>query len=135
MNNFFRISCILSVIFLSLISSCSSTNSQTEPQVSVSEFVEARKAHPEAIIIDVRTPGEYKQGTMEGAINVDIKSSSFKDQVKNLDQETTVMVFCKGGVRSAKAKKELKAMGFSDVIDLEGGFTAWKSAGGEVVKP
>ncbi|MBB3697943.1 rhodanese-like domain-containing protein [Flammeovirga yaeyamensis] len=113
--------------------SCESATTSNEPQVSVSEFAEIKNTHPNAIIIDVRTPGEYEQGTMENAQNINVKSNSFKEEVKDLDKEATVMVFCKGGVRSAKAKSILKEMGFENVVDLEGGFDAWKSGGGKVV--
>ncbi|OHX68477.1 hypothetical protein NH26_07030 [Flammeovirga pacifica] len=118
-----------------LVFSCSSTSAQNEPQVSVSEFAQIRTDKPNAIVIDVRTPGEYSGGTMEGAQNCNVKSDTFRDQVKDIDKDATVMVFCKGGVRSAKAKKILQEMGFTNVVDLEGGFDSWKNGGGKVVQP
>ncbi|MEM6298129.1 MAG: rhodanese-like domain-containing protein [Bacteroidota bacterium] len=80
-------------------------------------------------IVDVRSPEEYEVGHLKGAQNVNINGDNFEDGVADLNKERPVFVYCQGGVRSAKAAKELEKMGFKEVYDLEGGISAWKQAG------
>ncbi|WP_052444134.1 rhodanese-like domain-containing protein [Flammeovirga sp. OC4] len=122
------------LIGIAFFSACSRTVNN-EPQASVSDFVEVRAKNPSAIVIDVRTPSEFNAGTMEGAININVLEDSFEGKVKDFDKDATVMVFCKLGGRSARAKQKLVELGFTKVVDLEGGITDWKKAGGKVIVP
>ncbi|NME67480.1 rhodanese-like domain-containing protein [Flammeovirga aprica] len=130
MKNFF-ISLLIGIVFFS---ACNRAVNN-EPQVAVSDFVEIRQENPNAIVLDVRTPGEFNGGTMEGAVNINVMDDSFTEEVEKLDKDATVMVFCKSGGRSAKAKQKLVDLGFTKVVDLEGGITDWKKAGGKVIIP
>lgn len=123
----------LSMFFTFLISCSRAVNN--EPQASVSEFVEIKSAQPDAILLDVRTSGEFTEGTISGAENIDVLKESFETEVQGLDKNQTVLVFCKSGGRSATAKQKLLDLGFTKVVDLEGGIKGWKAAGGEVVTP
>ena len=66
-----------------------------------------------AIIIDVRTKGEYQQGHIKGSQNIplDVLSSN----VSNLNKEKTIITCCASGMRSAQAKSMLLSKGFSKV--------------------
>lgn len=97
--------------------------------VASPEAFEQKMNEPEVQVVDVRTTSEYVDGHISNATNIDVLQSDFKEKVASLDKEKPVMVYCKMGGRSAKAATILKEMGFKDVTDLEGGFTAWKSAG------
>lgn len=125
---------ILLLFGIVLFCACNRT-SNSDPQVAVSDFVEIRQGNPNTIVLDVRTPGEFNAGTMEGAVNINVLEDSFTEQVQKLDKNATVMVFCKSGGRSAKAKQKLLDLGFTNVVDLEGGITSWKKAGGKVIIP
>jgi thioredoxin 1 len=81
-----------------------------------------------SILLDVRTEGEYKRGHLQGALNCNINGAAFDQEVSKLDTSKVVLVYCGSGVRSAKAATALRNMGFSRVIDMEGGITAWKQA-------
>ena len=50
-------------------------------------------------------------------------------RVKKIDRNRRVYVICQAGVRSCMAQQELRAMGFDNIINVVGGFKAWKSAG------
>ncbi|AZQ62708.1 rhodanese-like domain-containing protein [Flammeovirga pectinis] len=134
MNLNTQFSGLFTALLFVIFQSCSPTSS-SDPQVTVTEFVEIRTAHPEAIIIDVRTPAEYNSGTIEGANNINVLDDSFVPKVSTLDKSKTVMVFCKSGGRSARAKAQLQELGFTDVVDLEGGIKGWKAADKKVVQP
>ena len=88
----------------------------------------------DCILVDVRTPAEYQEAHLKGAINIDVKDSTFKENaLKQLPKEKTIMVYCRTGHRSAMAARMLTAEGYM-VFNLEGGITAWKEAGKETVK-
>jgi rhodanese-related sulfurtransferase len=73
------------------------------------------------ILVDVRTPEEYEQGHLEGAINIDWFAPDFTQQVEALGQKKGIYVYCKKGGRSAKAATLLDSLGYR-VTDLLGGY-------------
>ena len=76
-------------------------------------------------IIDVRTPGEFAEGYIPNAVNIDYFGSDFKSEIAKLDKSKTTLIYCKSGGRSGKAGKMMKKLGFKEVYDLEGGFSRW----------
>ncbi len=89
----------------------------------------------EVVILDVRTPEEFKEGHLKGAVNIDIRGKNFQEQVAKLDKSKTYLVNCAAGGRSATACTSMGGMGFTNAFNLEGGFRAWSAAGQPVVKP
>ncbi|MBX2973428.1 MAG: rhodanese-like domain-containing protein [Flavobacteriales bacterium] len=85
-------------------------------------------------LIDVRTPQEWGTGHIEGALHIDWFDDDFKDRVAKLDKARPVRLYCAAGGRSEEARELLRGMGFTDVLDLDGGISAWKKAGAPVVK-
>lgn len=77
-------------------------------------------------LVDVRTPEEFASGHLENAVNINFYSDDFKDRINELDKEKEVYLYCRSGGRSAKAAKDLEAMGFKKVYDLEGGILKWQ---------
>lgn len=73
-----------------------------------------------AVLLDVRTAGEYSGGTIAGAKNIDFLSSNFGKKVEGLNKDATYFVFCRSGNRSGQACKMMHKMGF-DVRNLSGG--------------
>jgi phage shock protein E len=81
-------------------------------------------------IIDVRTAAEFATGCLPGAKNIDLKSPGFSSKIAALDKKNGhYLVYCKSGVRSDQAATQMKQAGFSNVIQLKGGITAWGTAG------
>ena len=85
-----------------------------------------------AVVIDVRTVDEFKEGHIPGAVNIDIYSDSFVDEIKKLDASKKYLICCASGARSLRACGIMKNEGITDVCNLAGGMTRWKSEGGEV---
>jgi rhodanese-related sulfurtransferase len=79
------------------------------------------------ILIDVRTPEEFAEGSIDGALNINWLSDEFNNQVAVLDKSKKLYVYCKKGGRSLKSQARLKELGFTHVIDLEGGYDAYSS--------
>jgi len=82
-----------------------------------------------AVLVDVRTPEEYADGHLEGALNIDWFSPDFASKWEGIDKGQTVYVYCKVGGRSAKAAQMLDSLGYSHVVDLTGGYDAYLAAG------
>ncbi|MBQ7777464.1 MAG: rhodanese-like domain-containing protein [Oscillibacter sp.] len=78
---------------------------------------------PGAILLDVRTPEEYGEGRIPGAVNVSLQTiEKTADVVK--DKDTPLFVYCRSGVRSRQAVSALQHMGYTHVKNL-GGIAAW----------
>lgn len=82
-----------------------------------------------AVVVDVRTPAEFLDGHIGGALNIDIGSASFADKLNELDKNKNYIINCQMGGRSARATSIMLEIGFKNVINLEGGITAWKRDG------
>ncbi len=95
-------------------------------QVSKERFASLLSSMTNPQLIDVRTLGEFKEGSIEGALNIDFYNDDFQSQLKSLDKDRPVFIYCKSGGRSAKAYKMLKDMGMEKVYDLKGGYSGWE---------
>lgn len=82
------------------------------------------KKGSQAVLIDVRTPEEFAAGHLDKAVNINWFDTNFTRHFDTISQTDTLYVYCKKGIRSAKAASVLDSMGFT-VIDLEGGYDAW----------
>ena len=76
-------------------------------------------------VIDVRTPGEQAQGKIKHATNINVNSPDFKQKIANLDKSKTYVVYCRSGVRSARACRMMAKMGFENLYNLQGGYMAY----------
>lgn len=89
------------------------------------DFEKLLQTRREIQLVDVRTPGEYAQGHIGKAINIDVRSGDFLQQAeKKLNKKDPVGVYCKGGVRSRVAAHRLIDCGF-EVYNLEKGYDDW----------
>ena len=101
-------------------------------ELDAAGFAAALK-RPGTTVVDVRTPQEYAQGHLPGAVNIDVSSPDFVQQVQALDPSASYAVYCRSGNRSAAALQTMNQLGFTAAYHLGGGITAWQDAGGEVV--
>jgi glyoxylase-like metal-dependent hydrolase (beta-lactamase superfamily II)/rhodanese-related sulfurtransferase len=97
------------------------------PQASVQELAEWRSERPEEVaLLDVREPGEYDTGHLQGAVNIPL--SQLQARLGELPRDGVLFVNCKGGYRSSIATSLLQRAGFPNVVNLTGGFDAWQTA-------
>ena len=72
-----------------------------------------------AVIVDVRTPMEFKQGHVEGARNIPLDAiGSIQKHIA--DKEAPVYLYCASGARSGSALRELRRMGYTNVVNMGG---------------
>lgn len=93
------------------------------------EAFEERLDDAGAQLLDVRTVGEFSSGHLTNARNLDWTSGQLEAAVPALDKSKPVLLYCASGRRSDAARQFLVTQGFTDVVDLEGGIGAWRSAG------
>jgi rhodanese-related sulfurtransferase len=125
------------ILFTLFVVSCSNGQNKTKDgSIAENVNVEQFAAHLDnAQILDVRTPGEWSEGIIEGAIMYDFYEGDFDSNLEKLDKEKPVAVYCKSGGRSGNAMEKMAAMGFKEVYNLKGGIGAWRSADKPTVKP
>ena len=87
-------------------------------------------ANKDVQLVDARTPEEFSEGHIPGALNIDVKSADFDAQIAQLDTSRPVAVYCRSGRRSKLAAERMTNAGFQ-VTELADGILSWK---GEVVK-
>ena len=121
---------IMSFVVLAFLgNSCTGEQSQTaKTKLAVTEFAEKMKAIPDAPLVDVRTSDEFAKGHLQHAKNIDWKGDSFDTQISSLDKSKPVLVYCLSGARSGAAASKMRADGFKEVYELQGGILKWKSA-------
>ncbi|WP_242344276.1 molybdopterin-synthase adenylyltransferase MoeB [Anaeromyxobacter terrae] len=93
------------------------------PVLTVAELDERRRGGADLDLVDVREPHEWDIGRIEGARLAPL--SSFADALRTFDSARDVVLYCKSGVRSAKAVRQLQEAGFKRVWNLEGGILRW----------
>lgn len=126
----FQLLTLLALLFCQF--SCAQTaNAQALPPAS---FEEKLQSTPSAIVLDVRTPEEYRTGHIDGALNLNYHDADFRAQIARLDKTKPVFVYCAAGGRSGSSATMLQELGFPAVYDLKGGMKAWKSAGKTTVQ-
>jgi phage shock protein E len=102
--------------------------------VDVAQFDALRLQKEKVVLLDVRTPEEYAAGHIPGSVLLDFRSPKFADELAKLPREKQYLVHCAVGGRSAKACDQMSRIGFTNVVNLKGGFKAWQAEGKPVEK-
>ena len=112
---------------LLLLAGCSSSAAGVT-NMNVSEF--SKKITEAGVVtVDVRTPGEFMTGHIQGAQNIDFESGNFENEISTLDKNETYAVYCRSGNRSGQAVAIMHDAGFHNVYNLNGGIIDWTNAG------
>jgi len=97
------------------------------PRLAAPALAAWRDEEPGLQIVDVRNPGEQEAGVVPGAVRLPL--ARLLDRHRELDPDAPTVVYCASGYRSSIAASLLRALGFSRVADLQGGFGGWATAG------
>lgn len=91
------------------------------------QWAEQSANDPNAVILDVRTPLEWEEGTIPNAVLIDIyRGQGFIDEVSQLDKSKNYYVYCKAGSRSHQACQIMNSLGLMNTYNLTGGFSNWE---------
>jgi phage shock protein E len=128
------------------LTACS--NSDTEATSTPVEVVAEASTGPERVnaimfsalvatagvtVIDVRTPEEFTQSHIQGAVNYIVKGPDFATQIAALDPAGIYAVYCQSGNRSQPAVAQMSSAGIENIYELDSGISGWESAGFPVV--
>ena len=93
------------------------------------EWVSQYEADQNTVILDVRTEDEFNDGFIANAINIDIhRGQDFVTAIEALDRDKKYYVYCRSGMRSAKACEIINQLGFENTYNLLGGILDWEGA-------
>ncbi len=96
-------------------------------QIGVADFEKLVKSG-KVTLVDVRTPKEFAQGHIDGAINVDWKNRHFADNiVKTVSNDKPAAIYCRSGNRATRAMYVMDALGFNEIYNLEHGIMSWNA--------
>ena len=87
------------------------------------------------VLVDVREDNEYTAGHVKGAVHMSKGTIERDAESKYPDKETTLVLYCGGGFRSALVADNLQKMGYTNPVSLDGGWRALQESGLELEKP
>lgn len=118
----------LIVIMMSAMQSFGCSHCDNIVSVSAVEFEKAIKADS-VQLLDVRSPQEFAEGHIAGAININVQSDDFRQRAdKELSKDSTILVYCRSGRRSMDAAETLTELGYK-VVNLKDGIIEWNEEG------
>jgi rhodanese-related sulfurtransferase len=128
---------ILILIFGFVYPSLSLQDNKTIVNISskaASDLIAKNKGDSRFIILDIRTPGEFKAGHLPNSTQIDYYSKTFADKIKQLDKSKTYLIYCRSGNRSARSLQLFKKLKFQKVYHMDSGIIGWKSEGLPIIK-
>jgi sulfur-carrier protein adenylyltransferase/sulfurtransferase len=107
---------------------------QVIPEQPPAELKKRLDAGEPVVVVDVRDPDEYRDGSIDVATNISRGFLEFRIGTVAPTPSTPVVLYCQTGLRSMLAAKALHDLGYTNVINLQGGFQRWAQSGLPVVK-
>jgi phage shock protein E len=90
------------------------------------ELIRERGGTTGFVVLDVRTPAEFADGHLPGAVNLDIRAHDFLTRLGELDRGKSYLVYCRSGNRSTKAVQTMEQMEFPRVSHMREGMIGWE---------
>jgi rhodanese-related sulfurtransferase len=126
------VSLTLTIVFVSIIG-CTAQEVSIITAQEAFALIKENEGNQDFVIIDVRTPEEFVDGHLENALNINLNSGSFSDDINKLNKNKPYLIYCRSGNRSAQAAVIMKDLGFKGVYDM-GGINDWITEGFPIVK-
>jgi phage shock protein E len=117
-----------------MMSSCASNSSSNrlnndkieEITTSLENVNEINFKNKKNVLLDVRTPEEFAEGHVPGAINIDVKNENFSDKISKLDANKNYYIYCRTGVRAKLATEKMQEKGLNNVVSFKDGMYTYK---------
>lgn len=119
-----RIKIIVPVLIL-LFSSLAALQAQKKMEVNSKEVSTLLQKDKKLVVLDVRTPEEFKEGHIKGALNIDIRQSDAFSKLDKLKPNASYIVYCRTNHRSGMAVEHMRQNGFKTVYQMMDGFPGW----------
>ena len=114
------------LLLLFLLAGCTASNEQENSyrQISMDEAVTMMEEESGYIILDVRTPEEYRERHIPNAINIPNETIGSEDIQELPDRDQLILVYCRSGNRSKQASGKLAELGYTNIVEI-GGINDW----------
>ncbi|MGV0969481.1 rhodanese-like domain-containing protein [Empedobacter sp.] len=130
-NKILGVAMIAGTLFLG---SCASNSSSLEGKEARIEEVtstldnvnEINFKNKKNVLLDVRTPEEFAEGHVPGAVNIDVKNPNFEEEIQKLDTKKNYFIYCKSGVRAKLATEKMQEKGFKNAKNFKDGMSTYK---------
>ncbi|MPS73429.1 MAG: redoxin domain-containing protein [Chryseobacterium sp.] len=119
---------LIVLFFLIVLTGCGKAQNNQDSNLSATEFAKKLNQTKDAQLVDVRTPGEFRNGHLKNAMNIDWNADDFTEKAKALDKDKPVFLYCMSGPRSTAAAEKLQEMGFKNIYEMQGGMMKWRNA-------
>ncbi len=121
---------ILFILLVIMVMAAGCSGSSSYKDLEVEEFAQMLSDRQDGVLLlDVRTPEEFAEGHIPGALNVNWFDEDFLEQLESvLRKDIPVLVYCRGGNRSARAAALIQSSGYR-AYNLLGGYQSWTAAG------
>ena len=93
-------------------------------QISMTDAVTMMEIETGYIILDVRTPEEFAEKHIPGAVNVPNETIGTEEISELPDKDQLILVYCRSGNRSKQASEKLAALGYTNIVEF-GGINDW----------
>jgi rhodanese-related sulfurtransferase len=116
------------ILLIGVSGSTASTENTAGQSVSPHQFkllLDEHRDDADVVLLDVRTPREFKNGHIEGALMLDYYANDFVDRLKMLDRDKTYLIYCRSGNRSGKTLAIFEKLGFHNAYHLATGINGW----------
>lgn len=107
---------------LSMLTGCGAAPADPAVDVSVTEALRLWQTK-EAVLIDIRTPLEYRDGHIPGVANIPL--DELERRMNEVPKDRKVVLICRTGSRSAEGTKMLRSKGMANVFNSTGGMSTW----------
>ena len=118
-----KIRLLLVALLVAMLAGCGQSPAGAGVDISVDEALRLWQ-NKEAIIIDVRTPGEYRDGHIPGVVNIPL--DELEKRIGEIPKDKKVVLICRTGSRSAQGTRLLRSKGLNNVYNSTGGMSTWK---------
>jgi phage shock protein E len=99
------------------------------------KLLKERAGKTDFVILDVRTPEEFSEGHIAGAVNLDVQERDFEKKLRALDRKKSYLVYCRTGNRSRKATVAMEGLGFRSIFHMNEGIVKWKQQNLPLTRP
>lgn len=114
---------------LVLILTACSGSAQNRIEVNSTQVQNMLRNDSKLVVLDVRTPGEFVQGHIKGAVNIDVNQTDAQERINKLDKNATYIVYCRTKNRSGVVVNHMAQNGFRKVYQMMDGITGWNMNG------
>jgi rhodanese-related sulfurtransferase len=94
------------------------------PEIDIDEHIEDMSILKNVVLVDVRTPEEYREGHIPGAINIPNETIGTGEIPELPDKDQLILVYCRSGRRSKEASEKLVKLGYTNIVEF-GGILDW----------